>query len=79
MAAGVSTLYSDSRDRKVCVVLETCLHARGSLMAGLWGRKSRAKSLKRGTWGSTPKGRSKNLTKRLWGSSKRSKRGRGLW
>lgn len=51
-------------------------------MAGLWGKKSRAKSLKRGTWGSgTTKGRSKNLTKRLWGSSSSSKRrkGGGLW
>lgn len=50
-------------------------------MAGLWGRKSRAKSLKRGTWGSTTKGRSKSLFKRLWGggsSSKRRKSG-GLW
>lgn len=51
-------------------------------MAGLWGRKSRAKSLKRGTWGSeTTKGRSKSLFKRLWGSSSSTKRrkGGGLW
>jgi hypothetical protein len=44
-------------------------------MAGLWGRKSRAKSLKRGLWGSTTKGRSKNLAKRSWASSKRRKNG----
>lgn len=50
-------------------------------MAGLWGRKSRAKSLKRGTWGNTTKGRSKSLFKRLWGSSnsKRRSKGGGLW
>ena len=49
-------------------------------MAGLWGKKSRAKSLKRGTWGSTTKGRSKNLAKRLWGSSSTKRRkGGGLW
>lgn len=46
-------------------------------MAGLWGRRSRATSWLRGTWGSTTKGRSKNLAKGLWGSSKRRKR--GLW
>lgn len=46
-------------------------------MAGLWGRKSRAKSWSRGLWGSTTKGRSKNLTKRLWANSKRRKG--GLW
>lgn len=54
-------------------------NAKGSLMAGLWGRKSRAKSWKRGLWGSTTKGRSKNLTKRVWGSSKRRSKGGGLW
>ena len=49
-------------------------------MAGLWGRKSRAKSWKRGLWGSTTKGRSKNLAKRVWGSSKNTKRSKGgLW
>lgn len=49
-------------------------------MAGLWGRKSRAKSLKRGTWGSTTKDRSKSLFKRLWESSNSKRRkGGGLW
>jgi hypothetical protein len=48
-------------------------------MAGLWGRKSRAKSLKRGLWGSTTKGRSKNLAKRLWGSSSKRRKSGGLW
>jgi hypothetical protein len=49
-------------------------------MAGLWGRKSRAKSWKRGLRGGTTKGRSKNLFKRTWGSSKNTKRSKGgLW
>lgn len=48
-------------------------------MAGLWGRQSRAKSWKRGLWGSTTKGRSKNLAKRVWGSSSKRRKGGGLW
>ena len=49
-------------------------------MAGLWGKKSRAKSLKRGTWGNnTTKGRSKNMAKKLWAGGKRSNKRGGLW